>query len=52
VAAAVVSGAAALSLPVLLRRDAGRHTSFRVVIAAVAVLVAAFVVTGGDRLTS
>jgi 4-hydroxybenzoate polyprenyltransferase len=52
VAAAVVSAAAALSLPVLLRRDAGRHTSFRVVIAAVAVLVAAFVVTGGDRLTS
>jgi len=52
IAAAAVSGAVALTLPALVRWRQGRHTSFRLVIAAVAVLVAAFVVSGGDRLTS
>jgi 4-hydroxybenzoate polyprenyltransferase len=54
-AAAVVDGVAALAVVVLTLRThttAVRRYAFGLVIAAVAVLVAAFVVSGGDRLTS
>lgn len=52
VVAAVVSVAGVFATPLLLRRTAGRHVAFRVVIAAVAVMVVAFVVSGGDRLVA
>ena len=51
-AAAVLGVAVAVVMPLLVRRAAGRHVAFRLVIAAVAVLVVAFVVSGGDRLVS
>ena len=51
-AAAAVSVAGTLSMPALLRRASGRHLAFRVVIAAVAVMIVAFVVSGGDRLVA
>jgi 4-hydroxybenzoate polyprenyltransferase len=50
--AAVVGVAGALAMPLLLRRATGRQVAFRVVIAAVAVMVVAFVVSGGDRLVA
>jgi len=52
VAAAVLASVVAVVMPVLLRRTDGRHVAFRLVIAAVAVLVAAFVILGGDRLVA
>jgi 4-hydroxybenzoate polyprenyltransferase len=52
VVAAVVGVAGALAMPLLLRRTAGRHVAFRVVIAAVAVMIVAFIVSGGDRLVA
>jgi 4-hydroxybenzoate polyprenyltransferase len=52
VAAAVLGVGAALAMPLLVRRAAGRHVAFRLVIAAVAVLVVAFVVSGGDQLVA
>ncbi|HET7310206.1 MAG TPA: UbiA family prenyltransferase [Mycobacteriales bacterium] len=52
VAAAVVGTTGVLAMPWLLRRSTGRHVAFRVVIAAVAVMVVAFVVSGGDRLVA
>jgi 4-hydroxybenzoate polyprenyltransferase len=51
VAAAAVDVALAASVPWLLRGPTSRRRAFRVVIAAVAVLVIAFVVEGGSRLT-
>ena len=50
--AAAIGVAGALAMPLLLRRSSGRHVAFRVVIAAVAVMVVAFVVSGGDRLVA
>lgn len=52
VAAVVVDGAGALVSPWLVRSVGGRHTAFRVVMAGVAILVVAFVVSGGSRLTA
>jgi 4-hydroxybenzoate polyprenyltransferase len=52
VVAAVVGVGGALAMPLVLRRTSGRHVAFRLVIAAVAVLVAAFVVSGGDHLVA
>ncbi len=51
VAAAVIDVALAASIPSLLRGPAARRRAFRLVIAAVAVLVVAFVVAGGSKLT-
>lgn len=50
--AAAVGVVGALAMPLLLRRASGRHVAFRVVIAAVAVMIVAFVVSGGDRLVA
>lgn len=50
--AAAVAVAGALVMPLLLRRASGRHVAFRVVIAAVAVMIVAFVVSGGDQLVA
>jgi len=52
VAAAIAAGVAGASMPWLLRKASGRHVAFRLVIAAVAVLVAAFVIVGGHRLVA
>jgi 4-hydroxybenzoate polyprenyltransferase len=52
VAAVVVDGAGALAAPLLVRSARGRRTAFRLVLAAVAVLVVAFVVSGGSRLVA
>jgi 4-hydroxybenzoate polyprenyltransferase len=51
VAAAIVDVVLAGSIPWLLRGAAPRRRAFRLVIAAVGVLVVAFVVAGGSRLT-
>jgi hypothetical protein len=50
-AAAVVDVVLAASVPWLLRGPTTRRRAFRLVIAAVAVLVVAFVVAGGSKLT-
>jgi 4-hydroxybenzoate polyprenyltransferase len=50
--AAGVGVAGALAMPALLRGSSDRHVAFRVVIAAVALMVVAFVVSGGDRLVA
>jgi 4-hydroxybenzoate polyprenyltransferase len=52
IAAAVVAVGVALALPLLLRRSSARHTAFGLVIAAVALLVVGFVVSGGARLAA
>lgn len=52
VIAAAVGVLGALATPLLLRRASARHVAFRVVIAAVAVMIVAFVVSGGDRLVA
>jgi 4-hydroxybenzoate polyprenyltransferase len=52
VGAAVIDVAIAAALPLTLRVPAARRLAFRLVIAAVAVLVVAFVVSGGTHLTS
>jgi 4-hydroxybenzoate polyprenyltransferase len=52
VTAAVVDAATALALPQVVRRPGNRRLAFRLVIAAVAILVVAFVVSGGSHLTS
>jgi 4-hydroxybenzoate polyprenyltransferase len=52
VGAAVVDVAIAAALPLALRVTTARRLAFRLVIAAVAVLVVAFVVSGGSHLTS
>lgn len=52
VSAVAVDGAGAAASPWLVRTAGGRHTAFRLVMAAVAVLVVAFVVSGGSRLVS
>jgi 4-hydroxybenzoate polyprenyltransferase len=52
IAATVPAGAVLLALPFALRQDAHRHLAFGAVLVAVAVLVLAFVVAGGDRLVS
>ncbi|HET7530896.1 MAG TPA: UbiA family prenyltransferase [Mycobacteriales bacterium] len=52
VVAAAVGVVAAVAMPMVLRRTTGRHVAFGLVIAAVAVLVAAFVVSGGHRLVA
>lgn len=52
IAAAVIDGAIALALPAVVRTRGSRRVGFRLVIAAVAVLVVAFVVSGGSHLTS
>ncbi|MGN6474476.1 MAG: UbiA family prenyltransferase [Mycobacteriales bacterium] len=51
IAATVIDVVLAASVPWLLRGPATRRRAFRVVIAAVAVLVVAFVVAGGSKLT-
>lgn len=50
VTAAVVAVAVAATLPLAVRRQDSRRLAFRLVIAAVALLVAAFVVSGGSHL--
>jgi 4-hydroxybenzoate polyprenyltransferase len=52
VTAAVVDVAIAAALPLALRRPTARRLAFRLVIAAVAILVVAFVISGGSHLTS
>jgi 4-hydroxybenzoate polyprenyltransferase len=52
VGAAIVDGAIAAALPLALRVRGARRLAFRLVIAAVAVLVVAFVISGGSHLTS
>jgi 4-hydroxybenzoate polyprenyltransferase len=52
VGAAIVDVAIALALPLAVRVPQSRHLAFRLVIAAVAILVVAFVVSGGSHLTS
>jgi 4-hydroxybenzoate polyprenyltransferase len=51
-AAAILAVGAALAMPLLVRRSAGRHVAFRLVIAAVGLMVVAFVVSGGDHLVA
>jgi 4-hydroxybenzoate polyprenyltransferase len=51
VGAAVIDIAIALALPLAVRVPSARRLAFRLVIAAVAVLVVAFVVSGGSHLT-
>jgi 4-hydroxybenzoate polyprenyltransferase len=51
-AAAILGVAAALAMPLLVRRASGRHVAFRLVIVTVAVLVVAFVVSGGGHLVA
>jgi 4-hydroxybenzoate polyprenyltransferase len=51
VIASIVDVGIALALPIAVRRPASRRVAFRLVIAAVALLVAAFVVSGGSHLT-
>jgi 4-hydroxybenzoate polyprenyltransferase len=52
VTAAVVDVGVALALPLAVRHPTSRRLAFRLVIAAVALLVAAFVVSGGSHLTA
>jgi protoheme IX farnesyltransferase len=52
VGAAVVDIGIAAALPLAIRRSRSRRLAFRLVIAAVAILVIAFVVSGGSHLTS
>lgn len=52
VVAVVIDVAIALALPVVIRSARGRQPAFRGVILAVAILVAAFVISGGSHLTS
>jgi heme o synthase len=50
--AAVLGVGAAVVMPLLVRRASGRHVAFRLVIVTVAVMVVAFVVSGGDQLVA
>jgi 4-hydroxybenzoate polyprenyltransferase len=52
VGASIVDVAVALALPLAVRRPHARRLAFRLVIAAVGVLVVAFVVSGGSHLVS
>ena len=52
VVAVVVDGLGALTAPILVTTSRQRHAAFGMVIVAVAVLVVAFVVSGGSRLTT
>lgn len=52
VTASIVDVGVALALPFAVRRPSSRRLAFRLVIAAVALLVVAFVVSGGSHLTA
>jgi 4-hydroxybenzoate polyprenyltransferase len=52
VTAAIVDVGVALALPLAVRRPTSRRLAFRLVIAAVVLLVAAFVISGGSHLTA